>query len=183
MNRTGRRLIIALSLLVFCAIGVLVLLKKGSRGPGPEYETGPKQETRQIQEPPQEQEPPRPEQAPRRQQEPPRIQEPPQTQEQPPQEPPQEQEPHPRVVADIGTLRVQLDDYKSRTGAYPTTAQGLGVLGVAVKDPWGRDYIYDSPSIRMRESYDLFSAGPDRMPNTPDDDWGELSHEEKPTDQ
>jgi hypothetical protein len=86
---------------------------------------------------------------------------------------PQPQELHARVVADVRAFATQLEEYKTAKSAYPTTAQGLGVLGSAHKDPWDSDYIYQCPSTRNRESYDLFSAGPDHKPDTPDDDWGE----------
>jgi len=101
-----------------------------------------------------------------------------QSPEQPAQSPqaaaaPQPQELHARVVADVRAFATQLEEYKTAKSAYPTTAQGLGVLGTAHKDPWDSDYIYQCPSTRNRESYDLFSAGPDHKPDTPDDDWGE----------
>ena len=39
-------------------------------------------------------------------------------------------------------------------------------------DPWGNTYIYVSPGRKNPDSYDLYSAGPDRKPDTPDDKWG-----------
>ena len=77
---------------------------------------------------------------------------------------------HTRVVGDIHALRTQLDSYKKASGAYPA---GLGLLGNAPKDPWGQEYVYRFPGSRSRNGYDLFSAGPDRKPDTADDDWGE----------
>jgi general secretion pathway protein G len=74
-----------------------------------------------------------------------------------------------RVVADIGTLSPQLEQYKKLNGAYPTTEQGLRV---PPKDPWSNYYIYRFPGKRHPNGYDLFSAGPDRIPDTADDDWG-----------
>jgi general secretion pathway protein G len=41
------------------------------------------------------------------------------------------------------------------------------------KDPWRNEYIYRNPGTKNQSGYDLFSAGPDRRPDTPDDDWGE----------
>ena len=38
--------------------------------------------------------------------------------------------------------------------------------------PWGSDYVYRSPGLKNPGTYDLYSAGPDRIPDTPDDDWG-----------
>ena len=37
------------------------------------------------------------------------------------------------------------------------------------KDPWGNEYIYLVPGKRHPKSYDVYSAGPDGMPNTEDD--------------
>lgn len=124
-------------------------------------------------------EPRQPEQQPLESAQPQRSPQPKPQQQAPPQPPEPEQsqqpeEPHVRAIVDVRSLRALLDDYKNRTGAFPTTAQGLGVLGGVGKDPWGNDYIYQFPSTRGRESYDLFSAGPDHQPDTPDDDWGEM---------
>ena len=73
------------------------------------------------------------------------------------------------VVADIRTLGAQLDQYKKLNGVYPTTEQGLRV---PPKDPWSNDYVYRYPGKRHPNGYDLFSAGPDRIPDTADDEWG-----------
>jgi general secretion pathway protein G len=80
---------------------------------------------------------------------------------------------HVKLTADIHTLRTELDHYKAANGSYPTTDQGLRVLSVTLKDPWGHDYIYRSPGIPHHDPYDVFSAGPDGKPNTVDDDWGD----------
>jgi general secretion pathway protein G len=40
------------------------------------------------------------------------------------------------------------------------------------KDPWQKDYIYVCPGVKDPSGYDLYSAGPDRKPDTADDDWG-----------
>jgi general secretion pathway protein G len=94
-----------------------------------------------------------------------------------------------RVKADSQTIRTQLQLYESMNGFYPTTAQGLHALVTEPqsypqpprwsqllkelpKDPWGSDYIYRSPGVKNPGGYDLFSAGPDRQPDTADDDWG-----------
>jgi len=74
----------------------------------------------------------------------------------------------------IGSL---LDLYKLDVGSVPTTGQGLRALaerpagvagwngpylkGEAVPlDPWGRPYLYRSPSSRSGRDYDLCSLGP-----------------------
>jgi len=74
-----------------------------------------------------------------------------------------------------------LDLYRLDVGSYPTTEQGLAALatrpdgvtgwnGPYVKDadelhdPWGRPYIYRSPSQRPNENFDLMSLGADGKP-------------------
>lgn len=70
-----------------------------------------------------------------------------------------------------------LDMYKLDVGSYPTTEQGLQSLiarpaGIArwsgpylkgdklPEDPWGRPYVYRSPSQRPGHEYDLYTLGP-----------------------
>lgn len=74
-----------------------------------------------------------------------------------------------------------LDLYRLDVGSYPTTEQGLAALatrpdGVTgwngpyvkdadeLKDPWGRPYIYRSPSQRPNETFDIMSLGADGKP-------------------
>ena len=97
---------------------------------------------------------------------------------------------HTRVQADIQGINTQLRLYESMNGFYPTTEQGLQALVTQTdtdprpsrwyqlykelpKDPWQNNYIYRCPGTQPPESYDLFSAGPDRIADTADDDWGE----------
>ena len=94
-----------------------------------------------------------------------------------------------RVHADVVAIKTQLQLYESMNGFFPTTDQGLQALVTKPqygppppqwyqlfkelpKDPWGSDYIYRSPGTKNPSGYDLFSAGPDRQPDTADDDWG-----------
>lgn len=94
-----------------------------------------------------------------------------------------------RVQADIQMLRTMLLAYSGRNGYYPTTEQGVKALAVrpetepvptqwtqlidgVPKDPWGMEYIYRCPGTKNPNGYDLFSAGPDRIPDTADDNWG-----------
>jgi general secretion pathway protein G len=94
------------------------------------------------------------------------------------------------VRADVQAIGTQLQLYESMNGFYPTTEQGLQALVTqpttdpsptrwyqlfkqVPKDPWGSEYIYRCPGQRHPESYDLYSAGPDRRADTTDDDWGE----------
>ena len=40
------------------------------------------------------------------------------------------------------------------------------------KDAYGSPYVYRYPGRRNPASYDLFSAGVDKIPDTADDEWG-----------
>jgi general secretion pathway protein G len=77
----------------------------------------------------------------------------------------------------IGRLATALDMYKLDVGTYPTAEQGLQALvakpsGVAnwrgpymtgekvPEDPWGRPFVYHSPSQRAGHEFDLYSLGP-----------------------
>jgi len=94
-----------------------------------------------------------------------------------------------RVQGDIQGITTQLKLYESMNGFYPTTDQGLRALTVqpdtdpkpsrwlqlfdkVPKDPWQSDYIYRCPGLKNPSGFDLYSAGPDRVPDTADDDWG-----------
>ena len=96
---------------------------------------------------------------------------------------------HARIAAEIQNIKSGLAMYMAFNGFYPTTEQGLGALAFrpetepvpgswnrfldeAPKDPWGTQYVYRCPGRRNPDSYDLFSAGPDRIPDTADDEWG-----------
>ena len=75
--------------------------------------------------------------------------------------------------------------YKSATGDYPTTEQGLAILlqadpkiGIqepllrsrdALLDPWNQPYQYKNPGVKRPYSYDLWSFGPDGKDGTEDD--------------
>src|SRR4051794_14030889 len=94
------------------------------------------------------------------------------------------------VRADIQSIGTQLMEYEAMNGFYPTTEQGLQALVSQAeseprpqrwyqffkevpKDPWGTTYVYRCPGIKHPDRYDLYSAGPDRQPDTADDDWGQ----------
>jgi general secretion pathway protein G len=94
------------------------------------------------------------------------------------------------VRADIQSIGTSLMQYEAMNGFYPTTEQGLQALVTQTEieprparftqfydkiptDPWGTPYVYRCPGIKHPDKYDLFSAGPDRLPDTADDDWGE----------
>lgn len=94
------------------------------------------------------------------------------------------------------TTRRQIDSYKSALGLYeldngyfPSTEQGLTALvtqpttppapttwkgpyldpPVLRKDQWGHDYIYKNPGTKIPNGYDLYSPGPDGIPDNDDD--------------
>lgn len=94
------------------------------------------------------------------------------------------------VKADIQSIGTQLNLYESMNGFFPSTDQGLAALvnrpdseprpsrwyqlfKDLPKDPWQNPYIYRCPGVKNPQRYDLFSAGPDRLPDTSDDDWGD----------
>lgn len=81
----------------------------------------------------------------------------------------------------IERLAGVLDIYKLDVGVYPSTEQGLQALitrpsGVSQwngpylkgeklpEDPWGRPFVYRSPSQRPGHEYDLLSLGPTGQP-------------------
>src|ERR1700757_928879 len=81
----------------------------------------------------------------------------------------------------IERLAGVLDIYKLDVGTYPSTEQGLQALitkpsgmtrwnGPYLKgekvpeDPWGRPFVYRSPSQRPGHEYDLLSLGPTGQP-------------------
>src|ERR1700736_394027 len=93
---------------------------------------------------------------------------------------------HTRVKADIQGINTQLKLYESMNGFFPTTEQGLQALVVqpdtdpkptrwyqlfqeSPKDPWQNNYVYRCPGTKNPNGFDLFSAGPDRKPDTQDD--------------
>lgn len=86
----------------------------------------------------------------------------------------------------ISNFEIALDSFLIGGGRYPTSTEGLRALiekpgghtdgglrpnlpdGV-LKDPWGRDYLYEYPGQHGKNGYDLYSAGPDGGPGTSDD--------------
>jgi general secretion pathway protein G len=90
---------------------------------------------------------------------------------------------------DIETnIATSLDMYEVENGQYPTTEQGLQALvekpsanpetpnwnGPYLKrkqvplDPWGHKYQYAAPGSHNKDSYDLFSFGPDGVESKDD---------------
>lgn len=80
-----------------------------------------------------------------------------------------------KAKVDIRNIESALALFKTDTGLFPTTSQGLealvtnpgikgynsnGYLDRAPKDPWGNGYVYISPGVNGRD-YDLASYGKD----------------------
>src|SRR3981081_2184947 len=97
---------------------------------------------------------------------------------------------HQAVATELQSIGTQLKLYESMNGYFPTTEQGVQALVVQPdtdpkpsrwyqlfkempKDPWHNNYIYRCPGTKNPNSYDTFSAGKDRLPDTADDDWGD----------
>jgi general secretion pathway protein G len=87
------------------------------------------------------------------------------------------------------SLKTPLMTYRFQMGGYPSTEEGLGALMTApgnkadrwrgpyliegtkvpVLDPWGEPYQYRYPGTHNKDSYDLWSKGPDKTDGTDDD--------------
>jgi len=93
-----------------------------------------------------------------------------------------------RVKGDLQSLSTALRMYNAQNGFYPTTEQGLKALvvqptteprprqwrcafddGKVPRDPWDNEYNYTCPGKHNPRGFDLYSAGPDRIANTADD--------------
>ena len=91
---------------------------------------------------------------------------------------------------DLRWLRTALVAYRSLTGTFPTTAEGLVALVTRpvieprpktwgkvfereILDPSGNKYVYKNPGERNPEGYDLFCMGADGKAGTSDDIWQE----------
>ena len=72
---------------------------------------------------------------------------------------------------DLLALGKCLDAYRSSTGRYPTTEEGLrtvlaagGRCEAGLRDPWGRDYFYEYPGRLHPDRFDLYTLGADGQP-------------------
>lgn len=94
-----------------------------------------------------------------------------------------------RVRADLQQIKTNLMMYQAANGFYPTTEQGLKALvqkpesdpkprnwhqldDQIMRDPWDQEYFYRYPGKHNPKEYDIFSAGPDRNPETEEDNIG-----------
>jgi general secretion pathway protein G len=90
------------------------------------------------------------------------------------------------VKGHIETYKSGLLTYSMTNGFLPTTEQGLKALitkpeseprprnwrklmDAPIFDPWQQEYFYVQPGKHNPDSYDIYSAGPDRKPDTADD--------------
>jgi general secretion pathway protein G len=85
------------------------------------------------------------------------------------------------------TMKTAITSYRIHMGNYPTTAEGLQALVTPPStradrwngpytpnskvpvDHWGEPYQYAYPGTRNKDSYDLWSKGPDKQSGTADD--------------
>ncbi len=91
-----------------------------------------------------------------------------------------------KAQTDILGFKEMLAGYQLESGSLPTTEQGLkalwskptadpvpqhwrAMLEQETLDPWGHSYIFRYPGKHNPDKYDVFSMGPDGLPDTPDD--------------
>jgi general secretion pathway protein G len=91
-----------------------------------------------------------------------------------------------KVQSDLLSFKELLAAYQLESGSLPTTEQGLkalwekptveplpdrwkAMLESEVKDPWGHSYQYLNPGKHNPDRYDVYSDGPDGLPDTDDD--------------
>jgi general secretion pathway protein G len=89
-----------------------------------------------------------------------------------------------KAKVDVRSIQSALAYFKTDTGRFPTTSQGLdalvanpgvqgynadGYLERVPVDPWGNRYVYISPGINSKD-YDLLSYGKDGEPGGTGDD-------------
>ena len=94
-----------------------------------------------------------------------------------------------KVLGDLQQIKTNLLMYQAANGFYPSTAQGLQALVVrpdteprprnwralddqVPRDPWDKEYFYVYPGKHNSREYDIFSSGPDRNPETEEDNIG-----------
>lgn len=91
-----------------------------------------------------------------------------------------------KVKSDLLTFKEMLASYELDNGSLPTTDQGIkalwekpttepvpprwhSLLEGQVLDPWNHPYQYRNPGKHNPDKYDIFSMGPDGLPDTDDD--------------
>jgi general secretion pathway protein G len=91
------------------------------------------------------------------------------------------------AAANVSAFKTALYSYQLESGTLPTTDQGLKALWSKPTaepiparwhamfteeqgaDPWGHPYQYRNPGKHNPDSFDVFSYGPDGLPDTADD--------------
>lgn len=91
-----------------------------------------------------------------------------------------------RVQTDLLGIKESLAAYQLESGALPTTEQGLkalwakpttepipqhwrAMLDEPLSDPWQHPYQYRNPGKHNPDRYDVYSLGPDGIPENDDD--------------
>ena len=91
-----------------------------------------------------------------------------------------------RVKADLTTLTAALGNYEMANGVLPSSEQGIMSLvekpssrpvpqswspcmKKLILDPWQNPYNYRRPASKDKGPYDVYSSGPDGIPDTADD--------------
>ncbi len=86
------------------------------------------------------------------------------------------------VLADMQSMDTALKVYKLENGVYPKDLNDLLVVPPQVTgrttpylerdplDPWSQRYQYRHPGTKSRVGYDLFSSGPNRVPEDGEND-------------
>ncbi len=94
-----------------------------------------------------------------------------------------------KVSGDLQQIKTNLLMYQAANGFYPSTEQGLKALVTkpdtepkprnwrqlddqVPRDPWDKEYFYVYPGKHNPKEYDIFSAGPDRNPDSEEDNLG-----------
>jgi general secretion pathway protein G len=79
-----------------------------------------------------------------------------------------------KTKGDIQGIRTMLLSYNGLNGSYPESLSALvpRLMEELPKDAYNSPYVYRYPGRRNPASYDLFSAGRDKIPDSADDDWG-----------
>ena len=87
----------------------------------------------------------------------------------------------------INSLKGAVSAYENQAGTVPSSEQGLRALvekpsgrpeprrwvkllaNDDIRDAWGNDFYYVSPARSGQDEFEIYSAGPDKRPNTADD--------------
>lgn len=105
-----------------------------------------------------------------------------------------------KIAIDLAEIKTTLDRFVVDCGRLPTTAEGLQALVACPtnisrklwlgsyldppevpQDPWGHDFVYRCPGTHNKNSYDLYSNGPDGISKSGGDDPDDISNWQKPT--